>query len=699
MSKTKNRRNMPQKTNKSSAYQEFASTVAKAQGQDQGGKKLESRRAFDAFCNAVARLGVNTNNLLESTEYLMTRLTRNYQLMNTLYRENWIVGKIIDTKPGDMVKNWYKVNSEVSPEMLERLTKIERKTRVKAKILEGLKWGDLYGGAAGIMLIHGQGDILQEPLDIDSIMPGDFRGLLILDRWSGITPNLEVVTDISDPEFGYPKTYTVTPETGEPFKVDHTRVLRFTGRSLPFWEKVAEMHWGASELERVYQELVKRDNTSYNIASLIFLANLRVLKMNDLGGLLGSGNIESQKDLYNTIQAQNWLMSNMGMQILDKEDDFSTHQYSFSGINDIYESFMLDVCGASEIPMTRLFGRTITGLGQGNEGDEQIYYDMIGQRQEEKLTPIMDKLLPVIIMSTWGFVPDDLDFEWNPVGEATDEEKAELTNKTVDSIDTVYNSGLIGRKTALKELRQLKETTGAFSNITDEIIEAASDDPQPAGEMPGMPDPSMMLGGQVPGQDTPAPRTLEESVNYLDQVLRGNDGGEGSGNFNHEGRPGEVGGSGSIDPEVLTSSNGKQYKVVYEPPLDTVRSYTAEGNYRLYIQGSGERTFKKQSTMSPTAEGLKNVIKHLTEQEGHKIISSEIVKTPEKEKHKENHELTFEEYFNTRYTPKPLPGDNEKTLKAKRFYAREQHEKFVKNGKAAGKEIPDNVLEDYPSLK
>ena len=59
------------------------------------------------------------------------------------------------------------------------------------------KWGRLYGGAAGIILLDGESAYMDEPLDYRLIMPGSYKGLLILDRWSGISPELELVSDIT----------------------------------------------------------------------------------------------------------------------------------------------------------------------------------------------------------------------------------------------------------------------------------------------------------------------------------------------------------------------------------------------------------------------------------------------------------------------------------------------------------------------
>ena len=66
----------------------------------------EQRRAVDAFSNIAARLGAGFNNLLEGTNYPLTRLSFNYILMQSLYRSNWIIRKVVDVPAEDMTKNW-----------------------------------------------------------------------------------------------------------------------------------------------------------------------------------------------------------------------------------------------------------------------------------------------------------------------------------------------------------------------------------------------------------------------------------------------------------------------------------------------------------------------------------------------------------------------------------------------------------------
>ncbi len=75
-------------------------------------------------------------------------------------------------------------------------------------------------------------------------------------------------------------------------------------------------------------------------------------------------------------------------------------------------------------------------------------------------------------------MPDDLDFEFNPIRDTSDEERASLIQQTASAINSVFQSGIISQQTALKELRQAGKSFGMWTNITDEDIENAADQPQ-----------------------------------------------------------------------------------------------------------------------------------------------------------------------------------------------------------------------------
>ena len=451
------------------------------------GERLPSL-IFDGFSNLLARIGQGSENIMEATAYHNNNLTGDIYTLNALYRTNWVVKRLIDVVPEDMMKNWYKITGPLDLKDVNRLKRLERRVQLRPKILEGLRWGRLYGGAAGVIIIDGQHEYLDEPLTPDMVMPDSFQGLIILDRWSGIQADSELVSDTADPEFGLPMYYTISSAAVKyGFKAHHSRVVRFPGRPLPFYEAVQEQYWGASELEHVFEEIKKRDNTSYNIASLVFLANLRVYKMEGFDRM-GIAPEAVQKDLYSTLHALNSMMNNQGLQIIGDHDSLEEHQYSFSGISDIYELFMLDVAGAAEIPVTKLFGRSPAGMNATGESDLQNYYDSIQEKQESYLRPVIDKLLPIICMSELGRVPDDLDFNFVSCRRPSEEEKKNLTKQIGDVVNGAFQSGLISQKTALRELKDSSEITGMWYSITDEDIETADSASSPMGELGALPD-------------------------------------------------------------------------------------------------------------------------------------------------------------------------------------------------------------------
>ena len=426
----------------------------------------------DAFVNPVAKLGLGMDNLLSGTDYTRTRFTQDYNLMVTLYRTHWIVKKIIDVVANDMTKAGIKINCDLEPQILQRIDNCIKRRKVDKGLNELVRWGRLFGGAGAVMLIDGQDEILDQPLDVSTIMLNDFKGLLVFDRWSGITPDMsEMVTDLDSTEYGLPKYYNVSVENGKAIRVHHSRVLRYVGRALPRWEREVEQYWGASELETVIEEIAKRDNTSFNIAQLVFLSNLRILKMADLGDALTLNDSQAQRDVYETLRAQNSLMSNFGLYVMNKDDEFDTKAYTFSGLAEIMQTFMLDITGATGIPATKMYGRSPEGMNATGESDMQNYYEMITENQSNSLYDCWVKLLPVIFMSELGSVPDSFDFEFEAIENVKEEEIADLIAKKSDSIIKGYDANLITQKEAREELKEIGQGYGIFSNI-DETVEA-----------------------------------------------------------------------------------------------------------------------------------------------------------------------------------------------------------------------------------
>ena len=490
--------------------------------------------AFDGYSNAAAFLGEDSP-LLSSGTFRRSGLTRETELLTTAYRENWIAKRIIDMPCEDMTRAWYKLSTSLPEREVHTLKRLEAKHSVKQEIANAIRWARLYGGSLALIVLRGEEDRLDLPLDPDVLLPGCFQGLLVLDRAQGIEPSQELVADLDDPDFGLPRYYTVELETGGGLnselsaaageiprqarddteggnmvwngtnssrvrslhygrddigvsrlwprpglsdrpgpsanicygtvKIHHSRVLRFVGRELPYMEMVAENYWGASELEHIWDELQKRNATSANIAQLVFQANITTLKMGHLGQHLAMGTEKQRQEALQAMETENRLRTSFGLQIMNKDDSLENHSYSFGGLSEIYEAFMMDMAGAAEIPATKLFGRSPQGMNSTGEADLRNYYDMIAQMQERYLRPALEKLVPVMAISCWGYAPEDMEIIFEPIMTSSPAEKAELVQKMTADVIEAFKCGLITREEAVAELQARGEGLGVYAKI------------------------------------------------------------------------------------------------------------------------------------------------------------------------------------------------------------------------------------------
>lgn len=439
---------------------------------DDKAEVISVKRALDAYTNGPANLGFGANNLAEAGSYVMKRMTWDYWTLNILFRDNWIAKAIIEKPANEMLKNGFEIQTELDPDKVDKIMRYWTSTKTRDKFIECLKWARLYGGCILVPMIEGQDD-MSKPLDYDEIMPDSYKGCFNVDRWCGVSPSAELVEDIDDPDFGTPKYYDVSNNLGgKTIRIHHSRIIKMIGRKLPYWEELAENYWGASELEHVYTELKKRDDTSANISFLIFLANIRVLSMEGLGQMITMGDQEALNKVFQTMQAMNRLMCNTGTLALDKDDSFTTQQYSFTGINDVYESFMLDISGAAEIPIDKLFGRSPTGFDTGEE-TLQNYYDTIQEKQESYVRGPLEKIIKIITMSAVGEIPDDMEIVFSPIRRPSAKEMADIAQTYSQPVLDAYSAGIFGKGTVLRELKQQSKITGIWTNITDKMIEDA----------------------------------------------------------------------------------------------------------------------------------------------------------------------------------------------------------------------------------
>lgn len=429
------------------------------------------KMTVDGFVNFAARLGMGAQNVNSEATYIVSPLTRNRLKLEAMYRGSWVVGAAVDCVAEDMTRAGIDVRGEDNPERVEKIQSQLTHKGCWTALTDLVRWSRLYGGAIAFIVIDGQD--ASTPLDLNTVSLNQFKGLRVYDRWQ-VEPSLELATGgMYD---GAPMYYKVTDTD---LRIHHSRVIRMIGVALPYWQSIEENYWGESVIERIYDRLVAFDTATTGAMNLLQRAYLRTVQVERLREVLAAGG-QPEENLLKMFHVMRQLQTNEGITLLDKEDQFATHSYGFSGISDMLLQFGQQIAGALGIPLVRLFGQSPAGLSSTGESDMRMYYDNIAAQQESRMRDGIERLLRVLYRSLFGeHAPQSFDFDFCPLWQTSNREKADIAALLTDTVIKAHDAGLVDAATAMRELRGAAEQTGVFTSITSEAIADAEITPPP----------------------------------------------------------------------------------------------------------------------------------------------------------------------------------------------------------------------------
>lgn len=415
------------------------------------------------------------------------------QAMGNMFRSSWIPRRIVSNPADDGTRAWVKLNWDGYDDQKEGGAKAvelaEAHFELRAKFNEARTWGRLYGGAAIIVVMKGDTRFSAEmPLDVETVRKDSLLRLHVVDRYR-LYPIGRLDDDMNSPNFGLPTAYRLR-DTGT--IIHWSRVIRFGGNKLPHDQWVQNQYWDDSVLVAPMDSVKNYETATHGAASMIWEANVDILKMSGLADMLQNHGEEEVAD-----RVRNGLIMKSFNKtlLLDKDtEDYAQKQMSFGGINDLIVNFAMDLCGAAEQPAVRLFGRSPSGLNATGDNEVRNYYDNVAAGQEKEMRPQLSRVYDILIRSTLGKMPKNFAFTFNPLWQISDAEKANI-DKVRAETDAIYlRESVLTEGTVAREL---------FDRKTYRTMEKK--DVKLAEEMALEPDPVeiMLPKGKPNGQQRP----------------------------------------------------------------------------------------------------------------------------------------------------------------------------------------------------
>jgi len=439
---------------------------------------VSAGRTRDGFDNFAAKLGMGQDNLLARSGYTPGKyITRNRDELLDMYRTSWIVGRMVDVVAEDMVRSPFDIQGTLDQGDVSALLKTYRTCGVPGRLTDAIKWGRLYGGALAVMLIDGQD--MASPLDVATIGRGSFKGLFVLERHE-VNPSYEKIQELG-PMLGYPLYYIINSSDAQTgFTVHHSHCLRFSGVDMPGVARRDNQYWGDSVVDRAYDRILALDSATHGAANLMHKSFLRVIGIDRYREILAAGG-KAEAALHKMFALIRTLQSNEGITLLDKNDSFQTHGWTFAGVYDALQAFSEQIAGATGITLVRLLGQSPKGFSTG-ESDLRTYYDTVMTQLEDDKRPVDTVLLNVLARHHFGIaLPEDFGFEYQSLYIPTEQEKSQIGTADAQNVAGLYNAGITSKAQSLAALKDASRVSGRFSGISDGDIDAAKkEDAAPA---------------------------------------------------------------------------------------------------------------------------------------------------------------------------------------------------------------------------
>lgn len=440
------------------------------------GTKGTLRRAYDGLVNFLAGLGTERDRNTFSSYAPIIPL--NQMDLENMYRGSWLPRRIIDCVTEDMTREWFKISWEghdTDANGPRAITAEENRVGVRANVTEGIRWGKLFGGAGTVLGIKGQK--LNEPLDLDTIQKGDLEWLATRDRW-WLAPSGELITE-PGPLSGFPMYYNLVDASGFSggATVHYTRVIRWGGAPLPVRAWLANARWDDSVLQSALDAIKRYDTLTGGIGSLIWDSKVDVMSIDQLREMLADeeGENELRKRFSQTALAK----SMFNVLLMDGRDKYEQKQYSFGGLKDILEEFRTEVCGAVDIPMTRLFGQSPGGLNATGESDLVNYENRLKSEQSTRVVPNLTTLYGAVVRSALGEMPQQMEIKPNPLRQMTEKEQGDIEKLRSDRDKTYVDMGAIPVSVVTRSLKDARTYGGALQDEDVAMVEKLEKAPPP----------------------------------------------------------------------------------------------------------------------------------------------------------------------------------------------------------------------------
>jgi len=451
---------------------------------------FDRKKAQDSYDNSALLLG-KSDTFSEYDTYSVQGLLYNWYLWTSMYMSSWVFARAIDKPASDMIRNGWKIKLEfkdttiieskregdtVKAKKVDKTSEVygtfyKKQKRFIQDLIQANKLARLYGGAVAGLIISGETEAEYEK-ELTSIDEKAVMRLIVADRWQNVIPSPNMVKDIASDDWNMPDAYTIRTDSGDVYKLHHSRVLRFTNGTAPTLIQRMLVGWGIPLGVRIYNEVNRDERMKNMISSLLAKQSLEIVQTAGMRAYAnGTLTPEQEARLDQKLELINRYRHFNSILFLDKDDVYTRQEGSAVGtLANLMDSNSRFVAGAIPMPQVLLYGDQQKGLS-GNAVDDMRLYedDLMTQRHEKMLNQIMKLSGWILLQMKIEYV--EMDVIFNSSISPTTQEIIDRSKAMIETYRQLKDLEIYDVPMIAQELKDSQDELIFGSALTEEKME------------------------------------------------------------------------------------------------------------------------------------------------------------------------------------------------------------------------------------
>jgi phage-related protein (TIGR01555 family) len=348
------------------------------------------------------------------------------------------IRQVSETIAREMCRKWIKIAATGDKDKSDKIRVIEdqlklHKIQDKFRRLAELDGG--FGRGHLFVDVGVEGDLLKVPLYLQpqTVKKGALKAFNVIEpQW--VYPAVYNASNPLKKDFYRPATWWVMSQ-----ETHRTRLIPFVSREMPDMLKPAYSFGGMSMSQMILDTVESWRKTKTSVADLIEFFSTSVFKT-DMSSILDGG---AGRDLAHRMDVFVAYRKNKGAFVIDRQEEFANVSAPLGTLDHLQAQSQEHIGSLAGIPMIVWLGIDPSGLNSTGEGALQVWSQRVHSMQEHLFNDPLKIVLDVIQLDQFGVIDPEIVFTFEPLKEASEEDKGKA-DKNEAEIDVLYvNAGVI----------------------------------------------------------------------------------------------------------------------------------------------------------------------------------------------------------------------------------------------------------------